>query len=90
MSALFWIGLAALMTLAVVVLRLCWRETHESRGERKWMARHLADLPDPEPVTYNGLPPGVTRDASGWYSCPSCGGQPRWRCAQRNWSRRRR
>jgi hypothetical protein len=78
----FLIALALLAAVAVAVFLVA----------RK--GRAPARIPPPQPgpaaAPYTGLPTGVTRSPSGWYSCGRCGGSPCWRCAQRNWRRRRR
>jgi hypothetical protein len=76
--AFFWIGLTLMIVLAVIIV-LAARTGNHIPG---WDSTAL--------VSYGGLPPGVTRSATGWYSCPACRGRPCALCAQRNWSRRRR
>lgn len=77
MPVFFWLGLALVIVVAVIIVFVARYGSPPVRPERH---QQVAGL-----VTYNGLPPGVTRDASGWYSCPRCGGRPCARCARRSW-----
>jgi hypothetical protein len=67
MPFVLWIGLALFATLAVIVVRA---DHLHNRHERARQHRYA------ETWATTGLPPGVTRNASGWYSCPRCGGAP--------------
>jgi len=76
MPFMLWIGLALFAALAVIVVRA---DQLHNRHE------HVRQDHYAETWATTGLPPGVTRSASGWYSCPRCGGAPCRQCAQRNW-----